>query len=115
MIGVKSIIFERDNQSLIIKIEDESKILYQDISKIVNNKVIDKYLESLFKIISDWKMEYINTQVMGGSYWKLDIIYLDGETKEYYGRSEFPNNFEALERLNQKLIEEAQYEFGYRY
>ena len=28
--------------------------------------------------------------------------------KKYYGKSSYPTNFEAFERLNQKLIDEVQ-------
>ncbi|MDE5587108.1 MAG: hypothetical protein K2I72_01900, partial [Bacilli bacterium] len=60
MIGVKSVIFERNNQSLIINIDNESKISYKDISKIVDNEEIFKYLDSLFRIIDNWEKEYID-------------------------------------------------------
>lgn len=107
MIGVKSVIFERNNQSLIINIGNESKVSYKDITKIADDEEILKYLESLFRIIEHWKEEYIDTKMIDGDDWRLSIIYLDGNKKEYYGKADFPTNFEALERLNQKLVDEV--------
>lgn len=107
MIGIKSIIFEKNNNRLIIDINNESKITYKDICKIVDNKLIYKYLEGLFSIIGSWQQEYIDISLIDGDHWKLDINYIDGNTKEYSGRSSYPTNFEAFERLNQRLIDEV--------
>ena len=107
MIDVQSVIFERNNQSLIIHIGNESKVSYKDISKIVDKEEIFKYLESLFRIIDHWEEEYIDTKIIDGDDWRLSIVYLDGKKKEYYGKAEFPTNFEALERLSQKLVYEV--------
>ena len=46
--------------------------------------------------------------MIDGSSWSLSIIYSNGNKKEYSGKSSYPNNFEAFERLNQKLIDEVQ-------
>ena len=108
MMGVKSIIYEKNNKKLIISINNESKIQYNDILKSINNILIFKYLDSLYRIIDDWQKEYINTKIIDGDTWKLVITYINGNKKEYYGKSSYPANFEAFERLNQKLIEEVQ-------
>ena len=46
--------------------------------------------------------------MIDGINWDLSIIYYDGNKKEYRGRANYPNNFEAFERLNKKLINEVQ-------
>lgn len=108
MMGVKSIIYESNNNSFNISINDEIKIQYKSILKLIDKELFFKYLDSLFRIIEDWQKEYINTKIIASDYWKLSIIYIDGEKKEYGGKSSYPNNFEAFLRLNQKLINEVQ-------
>ena len=66
--------------------------------------VIFKYLELLFNIIDNWQEKYIDTKIIDGDYWKLSITYIDDSKKEFYGKSNYPTNFEAFERLNQNLI-----------
>lgn len=108
MKGIKSIIYEIDAESLIINIGEKIQIEYKDILKIISKEKTLEYLKSLFHIIDSWEKEYINIKTIDGSSWKLSIIYFDGNKKEYSGRSSYPNNFEAFERLNQKLIDEVQ-------
>ncbi len=109
MIGVKCIIYEKNNRSLVIDINNEkSKIQNNDISKSIDNKFVFKYLDSLYRIIDGWQKEYIDTRIIDGDSWNLSITYINGSKREYYGKSSYPTNFEALERLNQKLIDEVQ-------
>lgn len=108
MIGVKNIIYEKNNKKFIISINNESKIQYNDILKTIDNILVFKYLDSLYRIIDDWKKEYINTRIIDGDNWKLSMTYINGNKKEYYGKSSYPTNFEAFERLNQKLIDKVQ-------
>ena len=72
--GVKSIIYEKNNKKLIISINNESKIQYNDILKSINNILIFKYLDSLYRIIDDWQKEYINTKIIDGDTWKFGKI-----------------------------------------
>lgn len=108
MIGIRSIIYEKNSQFLIVNIANKSEIFYKGISIVVDNNLIFEYLKSLFCIIDDWKNEYVNTRIIDGDNWKLSIVYTSGNKKEYNGKSNYPNNFEAFERLNQKLIQEVQ-------
>ena len=108
MIGVYSIIFEKNDSTLIISINNESTLKYKDISKRVDNSLIFNYLESLFSIIDGWEKEYIDITTVDGASWKLSINYIDGSKLEYSGKSNYPSNFEAFERLNQNLINEVQ-------
>ena len=108
MKGVKSIIYEIDGQTLSINIGEKSQIKCKDISSIISEEKVFEYLRNLFSIIDNWNKEYINTRIIDGGNWKLSIIYSNGNKKEYIGKSSYPNNFEAFERLNQKLIDEAQ-------
>ena len=108
MKGIKSIIYEIDGQTLSINIREKSQIKYKDISIIISEEKTFEYLRNLFCIIDSWNKEYINTKMIDGSSWSLSIIYSNGNKKEYSGKSSYPNNFEAFERLNQKLIDEVQ-------
>ena len=108
MIGVKYIIYENNNKSLTISTNNEESIIKNnDILESIDNTLVFKYLDSLYRIIDDWKKEYIDTRIIDGDSWKLSIIYVSGNKREYYGKSSYPTNFEAFERLNQKLIDEA--------
>ena len=108
MKDIKSIIYEIDGQTLSINIGKKSQIKYKDISIIISEEKTFEYLRNLFCIIDSWNKEYINTKTIDGSNWKLSIIYSNGNKKEYSGKASYPNNFEAFERLNQKLIDEVQ-------
>jgi len=108
MLGIKEIVYEKNGESLIINISDNCKISYKYISRVVDNELIFKYLEHLFRIIDDWRKEYVDTRIIDGGIWKLSINYVNGNKKEYRGKGTYPNNFEAFERLNQKLIIEVQ-------
>lgn len=108
MKGIKSIIYEIDGQTLSINIGEKSQIKYKDISIIISEEKTFEYLRNLFCIIDSWNKEYIDTRMIDGSSWNLYIIYSNGNKKQYSGKSSYPNNFEAFERLNQKLIDEAQ-------
>ena len=107
MKDIKTIIYENNDQTLIINIDDKNKILYKDITKIVNDELIFKYLISLFSIIANWKDEYINTQTIDGNNWKLCMIFKNNTKKEYKGHAVYPINFEAFEEITQKLIYEV--------
>lgn len=108
MLGIKSITFEKNGKSLNLYISDKSVITYKDISKVIDNNIVFKFLESFFSIIDSWQREYINPKIIDGEYWNLSITYMNDSKKEYYGRANYPSNFEAFERLNQKLINEVQ-------
>lgn len=107
MIGIKSIIYEKNDSNLTITINPTSTITYRDISKTVENELIFKYLQALFAITDDWNKEYINMGTIDGDIWKLSIIYTNGNKKEYSGKSCYPINFDAFERLNLKIINEG--------
>lgn len=104
MIGIKHIVFEKNSECLTISINEECRISYNGISKIINNELIFKYLNTLLSIIDDWKEKYSNTKTIDGGDWKLLITYIDNSEKRFYGHAEFPPNFEAIERLNHELI-----------
>ena len=109
MIGVKHITYEKNNKRLSISINnEESTIKTNDILKSINNELVLKYLDSLYRIIDNWQKEYIDTSVIDGDSWNLSITYVNGNKKEYYGKASYPTNFEALERLNKELIDEVQ-------
>lgn len=109
VIGIKCMIYKNNNNSLIISINNyECIIKNNDILISIDNKLVYKYFDSLYRIIDDWQKEYIDTRIIDGDSWKLSITYMDGSKQEYYGKSSYPTNFEAFERLNQQLISEVQ-------
>lgn len=109
MKDIKIIIYEINGQTLLsIDIGEKIQIKYKDISSVISEEKFFKYLEKFFGIIDNWDKEYINTNVIDVNNWKLSIIYSNGNKKEYRGKSSYPNNFEAFERLNQELIDEVQ-------
>ncbi len=109
VIGIKCMIYKNNNNSLIISINNyECIIQNNDILISIDNKLVYKYFDSLYRIIDDWQKEYIDTRIIDGDSWKLSITYMDGSKQEYYGKSSYPTNFEAFERLNQQLISEVQ-------
>lgn len=107
MKSIKNIIYEIDGNTLFINISEKVQIKYKDISSIICEKEILEYLINLFCIIDEWNREYINKKNIDGSNWRLSIIYYNGNKEEYVGQSSYPNNFEAFERLNQKLIDKV--------
>ena len=108
MKGIKSIIYEMNGQTLVIDLCEKSQMKYKNISRIIREEKAFEYLKNLFCIIDTWNEEYIDTKTIDGCYWKLSILYSNGNKKEYRGKASYPNNFEAFERLNQKLIDEVQ-------
>lgn len=107
MMGVKSIIFEKNEKKMIINISDSNELQYGDVYKYLSDDIVFKYIHTLLSIINDWKYEYIDTSFIDGVSWKLSVTYVDNYKKEYKGKALFPANFESLERLNQELIEGA--------
>ena len=101
MRSIKSITYEIDGLTLSINIREKIQIKYMDISSIISEEKVFEYLKNLFSIIDNWDKEYINTRIIDSNNWKLSIIYSNGNEKEYRGKSSYPNNFEAFERLNQ--------------
>lgn len=106
MFNVKSIEYKNDNILLIIDTLND-KIYYNNLKKTVNNELIFNYLKKFFRIIDDWKKEYIDYNYIDGNNWNLTINYINNEKKEYYGKLCFPKNFETFENLNQEMIKEV--------
>ena len=105
---IRKVIYENRGQFLIINICDKNEIIYNNIPMLVDEKTLIKYLQNLYLIINNWDEKYINTKTIDNSYWKLSIIYTDGNKREYMGKSKYPNNFESFERLNLSLVDEVQ-------
>lgn len=107
MKDIESIVYQNNNSKLIINIGNKNQIIYQNVSYIISNEKLLTYLSGLYTIINDWQKEYIDLKAFGNNYWSLSINYVNGNKEEYNGKSSYPNNFEALEELNQDLICEA--------
>lgn len=104
---IKSIVYKRNNENLIINIDNENTLSYNGFSTTIDTELLLKYLEYLFNIIASWKNEYTDITIIDGDNWQLSIVYINGNKKEYYGKASFPTNFESFERLNKKLIDEV--------
>ncbi len=107
MIDVKEVLFERNGKNLILSLENEAEVFFQDVSRKIEPTVAFNYLSDLMLIIDNWQNKYIDYSIIDGEHWKLVIIYLDGSKKEFVGKGCFPNNFEAVEKINQKLTGES--------
>lgn len=107
MKDIKSIECIINNHALIINIGEKIQIEYENRLGIISKEKIFEYLINLFCIIDSWDEEYIDTKMIDNSKWELTIIHSNGIKINYHGKSNYPNNFEAFERLNQRLIEEV--------
>ena len=105
--GVKNIVYENNDKYLIISINKESTIKYNDMLIQVDNHIISNYIDTIIRITNNWQKEYNDSTLIDGNNWKLTITFIDGYKKEYMGNTSHPQNFEALERLIQELIEEV--------
>jgi len=95
MMNVKRIVYENNYEgSFVIEVNNNnSNVLFNDNLRVVDNKTIFSYLNSLFSIIALWNREYI-----------VLIYYIDGSSTRYYGRNNYPSNYEAFKMLNDEFI-----------
>lgn len=100
--GIKSIILIKEglakSEFKIIN-DDGFNMYFNNEIKRLNNDLMLYFLDKFFRIIADWKNEYINNNGIDYEYWDLKIEYSDNSIKEYKGRGMYPNNFIALENL----------------
>ena len=106
MMNVKRIVYENNYEgSFVIEVNNNnSNVLFNDNLRLVDNKTIFSYLNSLFSIIALWNREYIEYDVIDGNSWSLLIYYIDGSSTRYYGRNNYPSNYEAFKMLNDEFI-----------
>lgn len=88
--------------------ENKNILKYGSVKNIrrldISNKQAINYLDKLFRIIYGWKNEYIDTKIIDGIAWNLQITYLDGNKECYKGKNDFPNNFEYLDKIKNEVI-----------
>lgn len=112
---IKSLIYEKNltlypAEHFELELDENRNILkYTDNRKNnkfenVDNELVIEYFDHLFRIIDGWKNKYEDNSIMDGTEWKLQITYKNGEIKEYYGKNDFPNNFEYLDKIKNDLI-----------
>ena len=106
MQGIANVIYIRGNETISINVND-SAIFYRDTTIEIDRERIFNYLETLFRITNRWQKEYYALDTIDGDSWELLINYNNGKIKKYTGHANYPNNFEALERLNQELVNEV--------
>ena len=70
----------------------------------ISNEQVIHYIDQLFRIIDGWESEYIETRIIDGIAWELQVTYLDGNKECYKGRNDFPNNFEYLDKIKNELV-----------
>lgn len=103
-IGIKA-------QSYKIEINDnENTLIYTDyLNNLHTLKVSDEnvslFFDSFFRIIDDWKEEYIDNTIIDGLEWKIKIKYKNGYVKKYYGKNKTPINFSMIDKIQKEFIE----------
>ena len=49
--------------------------------------------------VENWNTRYDNNGILDGTQWGLTVEYEDGQTDEFYGSNEYPDNFDKLLEL----------------
>lgn len=70
----------------------------------VSSEIVIKFLDLFFRTIDSWKEEYIDNSAVDGIEWDLKIIYKNGHEEYYCGKNDFPDNYEILDKLIEKMI-----------
>ena len=107
MMDIKYIVFKNNHETLQITLGKENKIQYNNLSNVIDDEQAMKYLTDLFLIIKHWDNEYINTCLIDNNIWSLSIVFTNDIKREYYGKASYPDNFEAFERLINRIIKEV--------
>lgn len=118
--GIREVKFVRNDFSkvtdyFLLEIDDKRNLLtFKDsrnfdgndkLQKIsISNERVMHFIDNLFRIIADWERKYVDISSLDGTEWQL-LIKLSNEEEEYWGNNIFPNNFEALDRLMNEIIE----------
>ena len=92
--------------------DDKNLVKYMDNRKFnkgsnintVSNKIVIEFLDLFFRTIDSWKEEYIDNSAVDGIEWDLKIIYKNGHEEYYCGKNDFPDNYEILDKLIEKMI-----------
>lgn len=71
----------------------------------INNKLVTQFIDDLYRVIDGWQSSYEDSNLIDRTEWNLQIIYRDGKIQSYSGRNNFPSNFEYLEKINSKLMD----------
>lgn len=72
--------------------------------KNVDDEVVMEYFDKLFRIIDGWENKYVKDNIIDGMDWQLVITYKNGDIKHYYGKNDFPVNFEYLDKIKYEII-----------
>ena len=112
MISIRNITIKIREELIIININDNNdfEIIYNDIVKEINKEIFRKYIRNLYSIIDNWKDEYINSNIIDGDCWSLELNYSNNSKSEYTGRADFPYNFNEFNKINHDLIKEVFYD-----
>lgn len=111
--GIRSVILKRqgftDNYEVFKVVNNNGFYMYinEGIAKRVDNKLMLYFFDNFFRVISDWKHEYINNYGVDLENWSLRIEYGDGNIKEYHGKGMYPDNFNVLESLIYEMIDKS--------
>lgn len=83
----KYVIHLKDNRITIQKYDFETLIEEKEIDKV-------EWMDE-FKIlhIGEWNSNYDCLDILDGIQWNLEIIYLNGKKKNFYGSNQYPYNF----------------------
>ena len=108
MLGIYSIEFKINNNYMLINLVNKTLELNNEIFNI-NEEFLKEYIMKFNGITFNWADEYNNRKIIDGNEWSITIHLLDDTLKTFSGKSLLPNNFDSLEELNNKLIEEVQH------
>ena len=75
--------------------------LHPEVREIALSMTKDAFLNHLCKLhIEGWKSKYINSDILDGIQWDLEIYFSDGyKPVTIVGSNAYPTNFAELERL----------------
>lgn len=113
---IKSIVYEKKSMPTLeehfkLEIEENINLFEYTINKNkiksnnINNKLVTQFIDDLYRAIDGWESNYENGNVVDGTEWNLQIIYINGKIQGYSGRNNFPSNFEYIEKIKRELID----------
>lgn len=74
---------------------------------IVNDQLVLEFLDNLFRVVDSWEEKYMAENNLDATEWYLTISYKNGCKERFYGKDLYPNNFDSLEKIKDKLIKNA--------
>lgn len=95
------------NKFEIITLKDDK--IYFDDGKyerilIINRNIVDNIYEELFKIVFNWKQEYIGERIYDGEKYLIEFE-INHKKKKYKIQNKFPSNWDAFLNVRNRILE----------